>query len=66
MRAEFYMDEGRYREASHLLSDLRSKTQISQFWLGKLLDCYKSLGEERKIESLLPELKKLELLNQGN
>ena len=66
MRAEFYMDEGRYREASLLLSDLRSKTKISQFWLGKLLDCYKALGEERKIESLLPELNKLELLNRGN
>jgi len=66
MRVEFYMDEGRYREAAHLLSDFRLKNQISQFWLGKLLDCYKALGEERKIESLLPELKRLELLNQSN
>ena len=66
MRVEFYMDEGRYREAARTLSDLRLKTKISEFWLEKLLECYRALGEERKIESLLPELEKRELLNQRN
>ena len=66
MRVEFYMDEGRYREAARTLSDLRLKTKISEFWLEKLLECYRVLGEERKIESLLPELEKRELLNQRN
>jgi len=66
MRVEFYMDEGRYREAARTLSDLRLKTKISEFWLEKLLECYRALGEERKIESLLPELEKRDLLNQRN
>lgn len=63
MRVEFYMDEGRYREAARILSDLRLKTTISEFWLKKLLECYRALGEERKIESLLPELEKRGVLN---
>ncbi len=59
MRIEFHMDEGQYREAAQLLTDLRLKIDISRLWLEKLLECYRALGEERKIESLLPELEKV-------
>ena len=57
MRISFYIEEGHHREAVRLLLDIRGSAFLSEFWLNRLVECYRALGEERKIEALLPELK---------
>ena len=59
MRISFYIEEGRHREAVRSLLDIRANGVLTEFWLNKLIECYRALGEERKIEVLLPELKAL-------
>ena len=57
MRISFHIEEGHHREAVRLLLDIRANGVLSEFWLNSLVDCYRALGEDRKIEALLPELK---------
>lgn len=59
MRISFYIEEGRHREAVRSLLDIRANGVLTEFWLNRLVECYRALGEERKIEVLLPELKAL-------
>ena len=57
MRISFHIEEGHHREAVRLLLDIRANGVLSEFWLNSLVECYRALGEDRKIEALLPELK---------
>ena len=57
MRISFHIEEGHHREAVRLLLDIRANEVLTEFWLNRLVECYRALGEERKIEVLLPELK---------
>lgn len=55
LRAEFYIADGKHREAVKLLTDIRAQEELTEIWRGKLLKCYESLGEKRKVEALVAE-----------
>ena len=55
LRAEFYIADGKHREAVKLLTDIRAQEELPEIWRGKLLKCYESLGEKRKVEALVAE-----------
>ena len=55
LRAEFYIADGKHREAVKLLTDIRAQEELPEIWRGKLLKCYEALGEKRKVEALVGE-----------
>ena len=55
LRAEFYIADGKHRDAVKLLTDIRAQEELPEIWRGKLLKCYEALGEKRKVEALVAE-----------
>ena len=55
LRAEFYIADGKHRDAVKLLTDIRAQQELPEIWRGKLLKCYEALGEKRKVEALVAE-----------
>ena len=57
LKAEFYIEDGKHREAANILTDIRIQEELPEIWLEKLLECYEILGEEGKVEALVSEVK---------
>ena len=57
LRAEFYIADGKHRDAVKLLTDIRAREELPEIWREELLKCYETLGEKRKAEVLVAELK---------
>ena len=55
LRAEFFIADGKHRDAVKLLTDIRAQEELSEIWRGKLVKCYEALGEKRKVEALVAE-----------
>ncbi len=55
LRAEFFIADGKHRDAVKLLTDIRAQEELPEIWRGKLLKCYEALGEKRKVEALVAE-----------
>ena len=55
LRAEFYIADGKHRDAVKLLTDIRAQEELPEIWREKLLKCYEALGEKRKLEALVAE-----------
>ena len=56
-RAQLYIADEKHRDAAKLLMDIRAKDELPEIWREKLLKCYETLGEKRKAEALIAELK---------
>ena len=57
LRAQFYIADGKHRDAARLLAEIRAQDELSEIWREKLLKCYETLGEKRKAEALIAELR---------
>ena len=57
LRAEFYIEDGKHRDAVKLLTDMLARDELSDIWREKLLRCYETLGEKQQQEALVAELK---------
>ena len=55
LRAQFYIAEGKHRDAAKLLAGIRAHGELPEIWREKLLKCYETLGEKRKAEALIFE-----------
>ena len=62
MRVDFHMEENRFRDAAGILGDIRMNEALPDPALEKLLICYKELGDQRKVETLRPELERRALI----
>ena len=56
-RAQLYIADGKHRDAAKLLTDIRAQDELPEIWREKLLKCYETLGEKRKAEALIAELR---------
>ncbi len=55
LRAQFYIADEKHRDAAKLLTDIRAQDELPEIWREKLLKCYETLGEKRKVEALISE-----------
>ena len=54
-RAQLYIADEKHRDAAKLLTDIRAQDELPEIWREKLLKCYETLGEKRKVEALISE-----------
>ena len=57
LRAQFYIADGKHRDAARLLADIRAQDELPEIWREKLLMCYEALGDKQKVEALSAELR---------
>ncbi len=56
-RAQLYIADEKHRDAVKLLTNIRAQDELPEIWREKLLNCYETLGEKRKAEALIAELR---------
>ena len=56
-RAQLYIADEKHRDAAKLLTNIRAQDELPEIWREKLLNCYETLGEKRKAEALIAELR---------
>ena len=56
-RAQLYIADEKHRDAAKLLTNIRAQDELPEIWREKLLSCYETLGEKRKAEALIAELR---------
>ena len=56
-RAQLYIADEKHRDAVKLLTNIRAQDELPEIWREKLFNCYETLGEKRKAEALIAELR---------